>query len=88
MKDPSDLLIGDDGDGVVSRVYETLLGVKREAHVCPDCNTACEQATVHDPNRAAWDGGESPSWYCEECQTHYVRELDEQAHALDLYGRE
>jgi len=76
------------GASAVNATFRSVLGVQREAHVCPECNVACEQAIVYDPNRAAFDGGESPSWLCPDCQTHFVRELDEQAHALDLYGRE
>ena len=33
------------------------------------------------------DGGESPAWTCPECGRDYVRETDDSAHALDLYGR-
>jgi len=71
-------------------VRETVafLGVEREAHVCPDCQVACERSYAHDPARMAFDGGESPTWYCAECETHYVRERTEEAHAVDLYGRE
>lgn len=85
-----DLLIGEgDGDGVVAAVreYTGFLGVERERHTCPDCGVACEEATTHDPTRAAFDGGESASWRCPECGTHYVREVGDDAHTMDLYGR-
>jgi len=70
-------------------VRETFafLGVEREAHVCPDCQTACEPSRTYDHRRAAFDSGESPSWYCSECDTHYVREVSDESHTLDLYGR-
>jgi len=80
-----DLLIGE-GDGVVSAVT-SFLGVEREAHVCPACNVACEESTTHDPQRMAFDGGESPSWYCDSCDTHFVREARDGSHTMDLYGR-
>jgi len=80
-----DLLIGE-GDGVVSAV-KSFLGVERERYVCPECNVACEESRVYDPQRAAFDGGDSPSWYCDSCESHYVREADDSSHTLDLYGR-
>lgn len=87
--DPSDLLIDSDGDseGVVSRVT-SFLGVQREAHVCPECNVACVESTTYDPGRAAFDGGESPSWECPSCGRHFVREDGDEGLTLDLYGRE
>jgi len=86
-----DLLIGeegDDSDSLVSRVYRTLFGTEREAHVCPACETACEPTHTYDPQRAAFDGGASPAWVCPDCETHYVRERDDGPPAVDLYGRE
>jgi len=65
-----------------------FLGIEREAYVCEDCGTACERSYAHDPARMAFDGGESPTWYCAECETHYVRERTEADHAADLYDRE
>jgi len=70
------------------REFTEFLDVVREAHVCPECNVACQEATTHDPQRAAFDGGSSPSWYCGECETHYVREVSDDSHTLDLYGRD
>lgn len=87
--DPSDLLIDSDDDsgGVVSMVT-SFLGIQREAHVCPECNTGCVESMTYDAGRAAFSGGESPSWECPECGSHYVREDGDEGLTLDLYGRE
>jgi len=89
--------MSDDGDGfdlgealensAVGTTVKTVLGLRQEAHVCPDCNVACEPSETHDPQRMACDGGTSPSWECPECGSHYVREVSDDSHALDLYGR-
>lgn len=71
----------------VSKV-SSFLGIQKEAHVCPECNTVCEEAMTYNPASAAFDGGRCPSWYCEDCDTHYVRERDDWGLSLDLYGRE
>ena len=73
----------------INAVRETFsfLGIEREAYVCEDCQAACEPAHDYDPARAAFDGGESPTWYCAECDRHFVRERTEENHAVDLYGR-
>jgi ribosomal protein L37AE/L43A len=76
----------ENGANAVRETFE-FLGVEREAHVCPDCQTACEPAQTYDHRRAAFDGGKSPSWKCPECQTHFVREVSDESHTLDLYGR-
>lgn len=76
----------DDGAAAV-REFRTFLGIQREAFACPDCGVACEETTVHDPARAAFDGGESPAWTCPECQSDFVRETSDESHTLDLYGR-
>lgn len=75
-------------DGVET-VRETFsfLGIEREAHVCPDCNVACEPGYAYDVARAAFDEGESPVWRCSECGTEYRREVSDESHTLDLYGR-
>jgi len=70
------------------REFTEFLGVEREAHVCPECNVACQEAATHDPQRAAFDGGSSPSWLCPQCDSHYVREVSDDSHTLDLYGRD
>lgn len=85
-----DILIGggdDDGGGVVRR-FKEFLGIQREAFVCPECGVACEETYVHDPARAAFDGGESPAWVCPECDGLYVREVSDESHTMDIYGRE
>jgi ribosomal protein L37AE/L43A len=82
-----DLLIGE-GDGAIASVMRTVLGVEREQYVCETCNEPCDATHVHDPKRAAFDGGESPAWTCGECGTDYVRETDDSAYTLDLYGRD
>lgn len=84
---PSDLLINDDGDGVVSRVT-SFLGIQKEAYVCPECNTVCEEAMTYNPASAAFDGGRCPCWRCESCGREFVRERDDSGLSLDLYGRE
>jgi len=70
------------------REYTSFLGVERERYVCPECGVGCEETRVHDPSRAAFDGGESPAWSCTECGRDYVRETGEESHGLDLYGRD
>ena len=75
-------------DGVETvRKATSFLGVERERFVCPKCNEACTESRTHDVSRAAFDGGSSPSWECPECETHYVREVDDESHTMDLYGR-
>ena len=75
-------------DGVETvRKVTSFLGIERERFVCPKCNEACNESRTHDVQRMAFDGGSSPSWFCESCQTHYVREVDDESHTMDLYGR-
>jgi len=78
----------ENGAQTVAETYRTVLGVKREQYVCEACNEPCEPAHTHDPDRAAFDGGESPSWYCGACDTHYVREVSDESYTMDLYGRD
>lgn len=89
MSDDGNWLTDAVSDGVetVRETTRSFLGVEREQYVCPECNVACEESHAYDTRRAAFDGGTSPSWYCEECGSHYVREADDSQHALDLYGR-
>lgn len=86
---PSDLLIDNDDSerGVVSRVT-SFLGIQREAHVCPECNTVCEEAVTYNHRTAGFDGGRCPCWKCGECGREFVRERDDSGLSLDLYGRE
>ncbi len=74
-----------ESNGAVQTI-RTVLGLRQEAHVCPECNMACERSHTHNPQTAAFDGGACPSWECPECDTHYVRETDDGMHTLDLYG--
>jgi len=37
--------------------------------------------------RAAFDGGKSPSWESPDCGAHFVRDVSDESHTLDLYGR-
>jgi len=82
----ADVLIGRGQD--VVQAFTSFLGVEREKHVCPECGVACEETWVHDPQRAAFDGGESPAWECPDCSKCYVREVSDESHSLDLYGRD
>ena len=77
-----------DGAEAAKRVTRSFLGVEREAFVCPECSVPCDETHTHDVQRAAFDGGESPAWYCDKCDSHYVRERDDGDHTMDLYGRE
>ena len=83
---PEDLLI-DSGESV-KRAFRTFLGVQREAFVCPECSVPCDKSYIHDPQRAAFDGGTSAAWTCPQCSTDFVRETGDESHAMDLYGRD
>jgi ribosomal protein S27AE len=91
--------MSDDGEGLsadvligagesAARAFTSFLGVQRERYVCPECGVACEETTVFDPARAAFDQGESPAWHCGECGSNYVREVSDESYGLDLYGRD
>ena len=46
---------------------------------CPNCSGRCEASETYDPDEAAFfaeSNGIRPSWYCENCDTHYRREVD------------
>lgn len=44
---------------------------------CPECQVYTDAERTYDPQRAAFHPmGMAPSWYCGECDTHYVRERD------------
>lgn len=75
-------------DSPAVKTIRTALGLTQEAHVCPECEAVCDRAETHNPQTAAFDGGVCPSWECPECDTHYVREVSDESHTLDLYGRE
>ena len=77
-----------DGVETIRETTRSFLGVERERFVCPECNEACQESRTYDVQRMAFDGGSSPSWFCESCQTHFVREVDDESHTLDLYGRD
>lgn len=84
---PEDLLI--ENGKKVKQAFTSFLGVQREAFVCPECGVACEQTRVYDPQRASFDGGESPAWTCGECERDFVRDVsDDTQHTMDLYGRD
>lgn len=67
--------------------FTEFLGIRREQHVCPECNVACEESTTYNHRTAAFDGGACPSWECPECGKHYIRERNDEQHTLDLYGQ-
>jgi transposase-like protein len=75
------------GADAVRNVTSSFLGVEREAYVCPDCDVACQATTTYNPRTAAFDGGASPAWVCPECAKTFVREVSDESHTLDLYGR-
>jgi ribosomal protein L37AE/L43A len=76
------------GADAVRETFRTIAGTQREKHVCPSCNVACEPTYTYDPDRAAFDGGESPAWECPECSREFVRETGEESYSMDLYGRD
>jgi len=83
---PTDLLIDDDGDGIVSKVTQ-FLGIQQEAFTCDHCATACEKSHTYYRETAAFNEGEQPCWHCPDCGREYVREPDNDKHTLDLYGK-
>ncbi len=84
---PKDLLIDDNGNVRGTQTFKSVLGIQREVFQCPECNEPCEEATVYNRDTAAFDGGSCPSWYCAECDTHYVREDETDMMTLDVYGK-
>lgn len=71
----------------VQATVRNALGIEQEQHVCSKCNTPCSKSTTYDHRTAAFNHGTQPSWYCDKCDTHYVREPDTDKHTLDLYGK-
>ncbi len=67
--------------------FKSVLGIQREVFSCPECGEPCTESNTYNANTAAFDGGSCPSWYCEECESHYVREADTEAFGMDLYDR-
>ena len=44
---------------------------------CDKCGLQCEASRAYDPHTAAFHAehnGKVPTWYCENCDTHYRRE--------------
>ena len=76
------------GADAVKSVTSTFLGVEREAFVCPDCDVACQETHTYNPQTAAFNGGKSPAWACPSCGATFVREVSDDSHTLDLYGRD
>jgi uncharacterized protein with PIN domain len=68
--------------------YTDLFGVQREQYICEHCDQACHPTTTYNPNTAAFDGGASPCWSCPSCGRAYVRDADDSAVGMDLYGRD
>lgn len=73
--------------GTVQRI-RGVLGIEVEGHTCEKCGNACEPSTTYDHLTAAEYGGETPSWYCEACDTHYYREPTDGLFTMDLYGQD
>jgi hypothetical protein len=83
---PTDLLIDDDGEGIISKVTQ-FLGIQQEAFTCDHCGTPCEKSYTYHRETAAFNNGAQPSWECPDCEREYVREPDDDRHTVDLYGR-
>jgi len=82
----ADVLIGRGQEAV--RAFTSFLGVEREKHVCPECGVACEEGITFDAQTAAFNQGNTPCWICPDCGSEYYREVSDESHALDLYGRD
>jgi uncharacterized protein with PIN domain len=67
--------------------YTDALGVEREQHICEHCDVACDPSTTYNPNTAAFNDGAAPCWSCPQCGRAYVRDTDDSAVSMDLYGR-
>jgi len=79
--------VADAAERAVARTRE-FLGVSFGAFTCPDCGQACEPSETYDVNRAAFHNGNSPTWYCGNCEKHFVRESnDVDTLTGDMYGR-
>jgi hypothetical protein len=73
--------------GPVQQV-RNVLGIGVEGHTCQKCGDPCEPSTTYDSRTVAFHGGETPSWYCEACDTHYYRESTDELFTMDLYGQD
>jgi RNase P subunit RPR2 len=65
-----------------------LLGVEHKRFTCKKCGSPCEATTAYDPRQAAFHDGETPSWYCDECDTYFRRDSAADKHTTNLYGRD
>jgi len=70
--------------GPVKRI-RNFLGIEVEGHTCQKCGDHCEASTTYDVATAAEYNGETPSWYCSSCDTHYYREPSDGLFTMDLY---
>ena len=87
MSDDFSLLDVVSDSGPVRRM-RSFLGIEVESHVCQKCGGACEPTTTYDPVTAPEYNGETPSWYCGPCDTHYYREPTDGLLTMDLYGQD
>lgn len=86
---------GDDGFSLLDVVRDSgpvqqirsVLGIGVKGHTCEKCGTACEPSTTYDRRTAAFHEGETPSWHCKSCDTHYYREPADGLFTMDLYGQ-
>ena len=85
---PKDLLIDDNGDVKGTQTFKSVLGIQREVFQCPTCNEPCEESLTYNRDTAAFDGGSCPSWYCDSCDSHFVREDETDMMTVDLYDRQ
>lgn len=53
------------------------LSILEDPWLCPECELPCEHSQAYDPIEGGFykgQGGERPTYYCENCDTHYRRE--------------
>lgn len=59
---------------------QSRLSILPDKETCERCGGVLEQSTEHDPIEGAfferYAGGDRPTWYCEDCDTHFRRDDD------------
>jgi len=46
---------------------------------CPNCGSYCDETMAYSVDTAAFDGGATPAWECEQCDKRFYREESELA---------